>query len=168
MKSTGGIPARPTTYKGVRMRSRLEAGFAMWLDQQRWTWAYEPECFANEHGQWLPDFRLDIPCVTHTDDGVRWGFPTYVEVKPVSFGLGLERNAGRKVEADELATRMSTTFATHPDAGLVLAQEGTNPIAISPSGEQAPVDWTWTGLWPIDARRVGGPWQREWWKDVAA
>jgi hypothetical protein len=33
--------ARPTTYKGVEMRSRLEAGFAMWLDERDLSWTYD-------------------------------------------------------------------------------------------------------------------------------
>lgn len=53
------LKARPTTYKGVRMRSRLEAGFAAWLDDAGVEWQYEPECYsAPELGQWLPDFLI--------------------------------------------------------------------------------------------------------------
>jgi len=69
------IPARPTTYNGVRMRSRLEAAYAEQFDAFGWRWEYEPECFASPAGQYLPDFRV-------------WpGFydeagPTYIEVKP--------------------------------------------------------------------------------------
>lgn len=29
------------------------------LDRQGWEWAYEPDCFAGEGGQWLPDFRVE-------------------------------------------------------------------------------------------------------------
>lgn len=66
------IQARPTTYKGIHMRSRLEARVAAIMDS--WTdttWVYEPRAFANELGQYLPDFRVD-------------GMPQamYVEVKP--------------------------------------------------------------------------------------
>lgn len=52
------IPARPTTYNGVEMRSRLEARFAAMLDANRVPWTYEPRAFANQHGQYLPDFRV--------------------------------------------------------------------------------------------------------------
>jgi len=151
------LTARPTTYKGVDMRSRLEAGFAQWLDGMRWTWAYEPECFASENGQWLPDFRVDIPCVS-ADVGS--GQTVYIEVKPATFTLH---------DLADLRPRILGLYASKPndDVAAVLAQEGHNPLIITPDGDE-PLDWTWTGLWPIDARRVEGPWQGEWWKGVAA
>lgn len=49
-------PARPTIYRGIRMRSRLEARFAAFLDSSGRPWRYEPTCFADETGQYLPDF----------------------------------------------------------------------------------------------------------------
>lgn len=70
------IPARPTLYKGIRMRSRLEANFAEFLDGRGDEWAYEPECFAGDGGQWLPDFGL-MPA--------RGKHALYVEVKPAGF-----------------------------------------------------------------------------------
>ena len=151
------IPARPTSYKGVTMRSRLEAGFAMWLDQMRWSWEYEPECFANEHGQWLPDFVItDIPCVS----SAHWlRSPVYVEVKPVTF---------TNAESVALRARMAAAYDTHPNCAVVLVREGTNPEIVHPDLTTEPLDWTWTGLWPIDARRVDGPWPHEWWKGIAA
>lgn len=56
---TRRFEARPTTYNGIRMRSRLEAGFAQTLDQYGIKWLYEPQAFANESGQYLPDFYAD-------------------------------------------------------------------------------------------------------------
>lgn len=79
------FPARPTTYKGVEMRSRMEAGFAAWLDSHKVPWAYEPNAFASEHGQYLPDFLIEIPVEEVQDDT---GFTLvrftrlYAEVKP--------------------------------------------------------------------------------------
>lgn len=52
--------ARPTVYKGIRMRSRREATFAAWLDGEELRWDYEPACFADTSGQYLPDFRLHL------------------------------------------------------------------------------------------------------------
>jgi hypothetical protein len=52
------IKARPTIYKGIQMRSRLEAAYAQHLDADNYPWEYEPECFADETGQYLPDFRI--------------------------------------------------------------------------------------------------------------
>lgn len=40
------------------MRSRLEADMAAELDSGGWTWEYEPRAFANQHGQYLPDFLV--------------------------------------------------------------------------------------------------------------
>jgi hypothetical protein len=60
--------ARPTMYRGIQMRSRLEARAAQILDAKAIAWEYEPCCFASEDGQYLPDFRLDGTI--------------YVEVKP--------------------------------------------------------------------------------------
>lgn len=65
---TRSIPAKPTTYKGINMRSRLEARWAAMFDMLGWSWEYEPEI-----GQaYIPDFLL------HGKDGVR----VYVEIKP--------------------------------------------------------------------------------------
>lgn len=48
------IKAYPTTYKGVRFRSRLEATWAAFFDQVGWQWEYEPA----DLGRWSPDFSL--------------------------------------------------------------------------------------------------------------
>jgi hypothetical protein len=45
------LTARPTTNRGVQMRSRLEARYAAWLDRHGFTWEYEPRCYATEAGQ---------------------------------------------------------------------------------------------------------------------
>lgn len=55
------ITARPTVYKNIQMRSRLEAAFAQLLDRRGHPWEYEPDCFANETGQYLPDFKIKSP-----------------------------------------------------------------------------------------------------------
>lgn len=51
-----GQPARPTTYRGIEMRSRLEARVAAWLDGGDVEWSYEPRAYASRAGQYLPDF----------------------------------------------------------------------------------------------------------------
>lgn len=73
------IQARPTTYNGIQMRSRLEASFAAHLDNLGEPWTYEPRCFATARGQYLPDFIVR---------GV-----AYVEVKPpvADFDAALDR-----------------------------------------------------------------------------
>jgi len=75
------IQARPTTYNGIQMRSRLEARYAAALDRMHLVWEYEPRAFASEDGQYLPDF-----CVI---EGPKPGDITYIEVKPTLDLAGL-------------------------------------------------------------------------------
>jgi hypothetical protein len=49
------IKAIPTTYRGINMRSRLEAKWACVFDQLGWNWQYEPLDFDG----WIPDFIVD-------------------------------------------------------------------------------------------------------------
>lgn len=46
------LQAYPAVYRGVRMRSQLEADFAHHLDSQGAAWAYEPRRYSG----YLPDF----------------------------------------------------------------------------------------------------------------
>lgn len=62
------IPARPTTYKGVQMRSRLEARVAAWMDEGNLRWQYEPRVYKSRAREYLPDFQV--------------GDRTFIEVKP--------------------------------------------------------------------------------------
>ena len=64
--------ARPTTYRGIPMRSRLEATYAAHLDDEGMDWEYEPRAFANQQGQYLPDFLIHDTAVGDL----------YLEVKP--------------------------------------------------------------------------------------
>lgn len=89
--------SRPTVYKGVRMRSRLEASFAQFLDDSGVSWAYEPECFADESGQYLPDFKVQLRERT-----------LYVELKPNA--VFVDRDAELK--------RMHPILSTDPAARL--------------------------------------------------
>lgn len=58
----------PTTYRGTRMRSRLEASWAATFDQLDIVWQYEPQGVEVEGSWYLPDFYLPA-------------MRTYVEVK---------------------------------------------------------------------------------------
>jgi hypothetical protein len=70
------ITAHPTTYAGVRFRSRLEARWAAFFDLAGWAWEYEPADLAG----WSPDFLATIPCA-HSECAPG-GHRLYVEVKP--------------------------------------------------------------------------------------
>jgi len=103
------IKARPTLYKGVQMRSRLEADYAAFLDRNdSYSWEYEPECFAGPDGQWLPDFH-------ETGNGR----DAWIEVKPASL---LERQPGvdRIAKVDKILAQMSVAWLSKPDAWLEL------------------------------------------------
>jgi hypothetical protein len=100
--------ARPTTYRGIQMRSRLEANFAQtFLDGlHAGEWAYEPECFGSEDGQYLPDFNLN---------------GAYIEVKPDNLPVieGHPRHPDTSV-VDEILQRMEIVWASKPNAQLFL------------------------------------------------
>lgn len=111
---------RPTAYCGIEMRSRVEAGYAAWLETTNeitlerlivglhlgnadpGPWSYEPEVFASPDGQYLPDFAI-------------MSVPLFVEVKAAGTG-----------EASLLAAfrRMHIIHASLPAASL-LVQVGT-------------------------------------------
>ena len=57
MKSSRLAP-RPTTYKGISMRSRLEADVAKRLDKQAIRWKYEPGRYQDQDNTYLPDFEI--------------------------------------------------------------------------------------------------------------
>jgi hypothetical protein len=95
------IKARPTLYKGIQMRSRLEADFAAFLDRTGDEWEYEPTCFAGPDGQWLPDF-----CVLAGEDLI------YFEVKPESLRT--------TKQIDAVLAQMRVAWLTEPDAILQL------------------------------------------------
>lgn len=57
------MKAIPTAYRGIKYRSRTEARWAVYLDELRVPYAYEPEGF-DLAGEWyLPDFWLPTPGV---------------------------------------------------------------------------------------------------------
>lgn len=97
------LDARPTTYKGIRMRSRTEARFAARLDAMGLTWEYEPHCFADETQQYLPDFLV-------IDRAAR----IYIEVK-----------GAYPDDVEAIQERMEVIWASEPAAALVLAITST-------------------------------------------
>lgn len=72
------IQPKPTLYAGVRFRSRLEARWAVFLDNQKnvLNWVYEPTTIITPRGwQYTPDFLIIVYV-----GGKRQQF--YIECKP--------------------------------------------------------------------------------------
>jgi hypothetical protein len=92
------VHGRETIYRGITMRSRLEADVAQNLDNNSIDWSYEPKCFANENGQYLPDFKI-----------VSSRLATYWEIKPSNFPL---------VDIPALAHRMEVIWDSEPGVRL--------------------------------------------------
>lgn len=63
--------AIPTVYKGIQMRSRLEARWAAFFDLCTWQWSYESLDFNG----WIPDFARSTE---HP-----WESVSLFEIKPV-------------------------------------------------------------------------------------
>lgn len=98
------IPARKTMYKGIEMRSRLEATFAGILDEFGVTWSYEGSAFASGKVQYLPDFVIKNPPWLGTYSlCTQW----FVEVKPYF--------------SETAMAQMEVIWETFPDAGIALA-----------------------------------------------
>jgi hypothetical protein len=97
---SGRLDALPATYRGVRMRSQLEADFAHHLDSMgARNWEYEPKRYASPDGTYLPDFFV--------------GPRMFFEVKPTY------------EEVQGAMERMEIIWATLPDAVLtVVCAEG--------------------------------------------
>lgn len=62
-----------TVYKGYKFRSRLEARWAVFFDEMRFKWEYEPQGFGLSNGEaYLPDFKVHA-----IDEMTQW-----YEIKP--------------------------------------------------------------------------------------
>ncbi len=106
MATRSQLTARPTTYKGVRMRSRTEARYAATLDVRGMEWEYEPQCFASEDGQYLPDFKV-----------TERGSHAYVEVKGTM-----------PADIEAVQRQMEIIWASEPDAPLMIVVTDTTDI----------------------------------------
>lgn len=133
MQDTTSLRARRTTYKGVEMRSRLEARYAAWLDSKGIQWRYEPQCFGSDEGQYLPDFRLF---------GVTWmGLerPLFVEVKPNTSFYDNGRDGHAPLHWHRIIT------ASIPDAILALevATWHSTRVAFTLRDRSRSIDCSW-------------------------
>lgn len=159
------MQARKTVYKGVEMRSRLEAGYAAWLDRWKFEWEYEPCVFAGEHGQYLPDFRLRGVMLSWSDRPVT----VYVEVKPEPF---LYEN---KDAVEALSRKVSIVRLSDADSIALLQAPMETPVGMGIVGHilfdgdlSWPLEWIWAGKghnltlgMPLKIRDT--PWHGDWW-----
>lgn len=93
---TDTIDPKAIEYRGIQMRSKLEAEFAWWLDDQQFRWQYEPRIFGPIGKGYLPDFLVHE--LGHA----------YIEVKPTL------------KKADAAKERMKVIWTEEPDAVLVI------------------------------------------------
>lgn len=95
----GIIDPHPAEYRGVAMRSQLEADFAKHLDNTGLRdWQYEPQTFRGERDPgYIPDFTVTLN-----------GRACYYEVKPTL------------AEVRAASHRMEVVWETDPDAILVV------------------------------------------------
>lgn len=142
--------ARPTVYKGIQMRSRLEAAFAAWLDKFDMTWRYEPQAFASEDGQYLPDFELlDIEFL---------GAPerVFVEVKPAQPDPGVILVQRSIIRDSDPEAQLITVWPDRDYYRTMLICDGFWDVLI------------WTIRSPkrlaLDIEATMGPWYGEYWK----
>lgn len=163
------ILARPTTYNGIKMRSRLEAGFAQWLDRMQLPWVYEPECFADqEYGQWLPDFAVTIEAdIGASGQGIK---VVLIDVKPSTFV------ADPRSAADEIARWLGImVHQPEPIGWPYAAVESMNTGLVHSFGDDLVIQpWLTRVQGGLDGLGLVGlgsalddvllPWHGEWWK----
>jgi len=100
----------PTMYRGIQMRSRLEARWAAYLDITDWKWEYEPVDLPG----WIPDFIIYPP----------WDAkPILVEVKPTRCIYEFfESSDGEKIRQSlEKSAALQTDYSDFILLGVSLA-----------------------------------------------
>lgn len=162
-------PARPTVYKGIQMRSRLEAGYAAWLDRWHFDWEYEPCAFAHpELGQYLPDFLLrNVVNLTSASN-------VYVEVKPNIFDVRTVQNLERAARIIKANDYDAEFVLACPPPRLGSDEYYTAVLSIHGLSLHAEI-CLWAPRFYGDEgplalvhllSAVQGPWYGEWWKGV--
>jgi hypothetical protein len=134
------IPARKTIYAGKGMKSRLEGAYGAHLDlitsdKASSAWNYEGLCYADRHGQYVPDFYGTFNWPNGRPQ--KW----FTEVKPYKQEDALEY--------------MTIIWSSVPDAmlSIVWPNEEKGPY---PSGGQwcGPAEWRGFMLFPLEDREV--------------
>jgi hypothetical protein len=149
---------RVTLHKGIRMRSRLEAGFARWCDERRIEWVYEPCALSGDGGQWLPDFVL--PHALWLSDGELVEVPTFVEVKYEGWDIPAELARIYRVWETATADDLSGTLVLARPEGIesVLFGERLRLRLLPCDRPQGAVCFQYA------AEVVDGPWLGDWWR----
>lgn len=148
------LTARPTTYNGIEMRSRLEARFAAFLDSCEIPWEYEPRAFASGHQQYLPDFAVAVPIPFRYLNGRAGAHRMYLELKPDVADLEAAWN------------RLEVIWRSEPDAVLAFVSaanlEETGLFGVQVDGSNNRVgafvvcpmcSWTFIGF-SLETRRM--------------
>lgn len=92
------ITAKPTKYKEVLYRSRLEAKWAVFFDEMSIRYEYEPGVYTVPMGGYFVRYRPDFALLNiRTQQSVRQ--PLYVEVKGVNRYSEIGENDRRKIES---------------------------------------------------------------------
>lgn len=109
--------AIPTTYRGVRMRSRLEARWAAFFDAIDWPWQYEPFDLSG----YIPDFVLPFAAGS-----------LLIEVKPAHSLADLHAHTP-KIDATDWDKEAlvvgvdlfpSSAFGDNPSVGVIREADG--------------------------------------------
>lgn len=129
------IPSIPTTYRGVRFRSRLEAKWAAFFDLSGWRWDYEPL----DLGGYIPDFVLSLRR------------SVLVEVKPImwaakeEFPLGQALLAGEKIAASGWEHEALVVGASldYSEEGTHFERPGLGLMREHCSDMDGDLEWLW-------------------------
>lgn len=125
------IPARRTFYRGVLMRSRLEARFAGFLDGIDQPFLYEPWAYASGGQDYLGDFLLPHVFSPFSDPGDGWGFQSLViEVKgpePTPTELAAIQERMFLVRDSEPYAQLAITWESLMAEGRFLVCEAPRP-----------------------------------------
>lgn len=113
------IPIKPVEvrYKGYRLRSRLEARYAVMLDALEVEWHYEPDCFDLPSGRYLPDFWLPK-------------FNVFAEVKSMRF-TDAEMSKARELVIASGRPLLMLEGAPHSGTYRMLSVDGVARAAVS-------------------------------------
>lgn len=106
------MKARPTEYRGIRFKSKSEARFALFLDDQKKHWWYEPPALKLSDG-YVPDFLIaDVWQGNARDCGKDWRHP-HLEIQIVEYKPS-NPTATYMEELESRLTDVCSKFSGHP------------------------------------------------------